>query len=199
MNGGVCSLVLSFAAGLCLAAYYPASAADFHQVNNGAIVDITEHSVCKRIINNHGSGLAIFVPSKTATEWSAFYNATIPGVTVSACPPPCGGTYYGGYCWYYGAVSKSCTTTCSSHGGTTNGTINYVGSGGSLTNCINVATALGISYGSASDDNTTNNAQGCHSPSSYPSTNIRRNTKLTTTQAAGEGVIGVRRVCSCAN
>lgn len=63
-----------------------AAAANFYKVNAGATVDITEHAVCKRVTNNHASGLAIFVPTKTATEWAAFYGTAVPGVTVANCP-----------------------------------------------------------------------------------------------------------------
>lgn len=64
-------------------------AQDSSIVNHGASVNITAHSVCRRITNNHASGSSIMVPTKNATEWStganAFINAPPPGVTVAAC------------------------------------------------------------------------------------------------------------------
>ena len=71
-----------------IAAAAHAAAADFHQVGYGATVDITEHAACRRVTNNHASGLPLFVPTKTATEWSAFYGSTVPGVSVGPCTLP---------------------------------------------------------------------------------------------------------------
>ena len=55
----------------------------------------------------------------------------------------CAGVEVGGYCWYLGEDSKNCVNTCSGHGGTTDGTIYFAGSEGSLENCTAVALALG--------------------------------------------------------
>jgi hypothetical protein len=57
--------------------------------------------------------------------------------------PSCGGTMVGGYCWYLGAASASCTTTCSSHGGYNDaGTRGYAGSDGTDAQCGAVASAV---------------------------------------------------------
>ncbi|MCC7250453.1 hypothetical protein [Hyphomicrobium sp.] len=63
----------------------PVFAADSYQVNHGATVDITEHGECRTVTNNHASGAPLFIPTKTAPEWSSFYGATIAGVTIEAC------------------------------------------------------------------------------------------------------------------
>lgn len=63
----------------------PAWSAVSYQVTSGATVDITEHTVCKRVTNSHASGLAIFVPTNTSTEWSAFYTSPPAGITIAEC------------------------------------------------------------------------------------------------------------------
>ena len=62
-----------------------AHAADSYQVASGSTATITEHTVCKVVKNNHSSGLALFVPTKTPAEWQSFYDHTPPGVTATSC------------------------------------------------------------------------------------------------------------------
>lgn len=80
---------LLLAALLCLTISTSASALDHCWVPHGQTYTINEHSTCRRVTNNHASGVQIFVPTKTAAEWStggnAFMNATPAGVTISAC------------------------------------------------------------------------------------------------------------------
>ncbi len=57
-------------------------AADSYQVNSAAQVTIDEWSVCKKVTNNNA--LAIFVPTKTADEWTAF-RTNASGVTLAEC------------------------------------------------------------------------------------------------------------------
>lgn len=135
---------------VCLAlfvlAFLPVTAfsADMYSVNSGATVQINEHGVCQRITNSHASGRPIMVPTRTATEWTTFRNNRPGGVAIANCPSGCGGASVGGYCWYVGGQGQSCTTVCSSRGGVNMaGTKDYAGSGGNLTRCKAVASALG--------------------------------------------------------
>jgi len=57
-------------------------AATSYQVNSGAQVTIDEWSVCKKVTNNNA--LAIFVPTNTAAEWTAF-RTNASGVTYAEC------------------------------------------------------------------------------------------------------------------
>jgi len=57
-------------------------AADSYQVNSGTQVTIDEHTVCKKVTNNNA--LAIFVPTKTADEWTAF-RTNASGVSITEC------------------------------------------------------------------------------------------------------------------
>ena len=57
-------------------------AADYYQVNSGATSTIDEWSVCKKVTNNNA--LAIFVPTKTADEWTAF-RTYASGVSYAEC------------------------------------------------------------------------------------------------------------------
>ena len=69
--------------------YSQSSALDHCYVPHGMTYTINEHSACRRVTNNHASGSDIFVPTKTAAEWSvganAFINALPAGVSTSAC------------------------------------------------------------------------------------------------------------------
>lgn len=99
--------------------------------------------VCKLITNNNGSN-SVFVATATVGEWQSWYSYPN-GSTVAACPPVCGGVNYAGYCWYLGNFGNSCDTACSGHGGcNVNGTVNYVGSGGSAGNCVAVINQFGL-------------------------------------------------------
>jgi hypothetical protein len=180
-----------------------ALAADSYQINSGANVDITEHGQCRRVTNNHASGLPIFVSTKTSTEWSSFYGSTIPGVTVAACPASCAGTSIGGYCWYFGAAGQSRNTVCASRGGTTAGSISYVGSSGTLANCQAVMQALGYSALTYTDNtSTTAGGLGCtfqmvpQPPTNQPMPRVMRWPNIATTQAASYAPSA--RACSCA-
>lgn len=70
---------------LCVFAASLLTAASSYQINYGANQDITEWSTCKNVSNSSPTGKALFVPTNTSTEWAAFYNASIPGVTIQAC------------------------------------------------------------------------------------------------------------------
>lgn len=61
------------------------TAASGYQVNYGSNQDITEWSTCRNVANNSPTGKAIFVPTNTSTEWSAFYTNGAPGVTIANC------------------------------------------------------------------------------------------------------------------
>ena len=67
---------------------FTASAADFHTVANGADKDITEHSVTRNV-SNDSCGATIFVPTKTAAEWTAFRNNPPACVTVTTATASC--------------------------------------------------------------------------------------------------------------
>lgn len=61
----------------------PSQAAESYGVASAQLVRIDEHGVCKNVTNNHAQ--SIFVPTKTAVEWSTFRsNAT--QVTIADCP-----------------------------------------------------------------------------------------------------------------
>jgi alpha-tubulin suppressor-like RCC1 family protein len=77
-----------------------ACAADSYQIPNGGTVTIDEHGECREVTNNIADGLATFVATKTANEWSvgagAFLNALPTGVTAAACSPGVGTLYCAG-------------------------------------------------------------------------------------------------------
>lgn len=176
-------------------------AADMYSVNSGATVQINEHGVCQRITNSHGSGRPIMVPTRTATEWTTFRNNRPAGVGMAACPPVCSGVMIGGYCWYAGAKGQSCTQVCASRGGVNiTGTRNYVGSGGNITNCTNVSSALGLTIGSPTDSNSCSSGlqyMGCGEYTSIFGVRIVRCSNAATTADSTIGAF--RRVCACNN
>lgn len=70
---------------LCALAAVALTGATSYQVNYGANQNITEWSTCKKVTNNSVTGKAIFVPTKTNTEWSSFYANPSSGVTAATC------------------------------------------------------------------------------------------------------------------
>lgn len=56
-------------------------AADSYNAPSGGNVVVCEHGVCKRVTNARAQG--VFVPTKTATEWTAFRNNLPTNVTLS--------------------------------------------------------------------------------------------------------------------
>ncbi|MDD3427596.1 MAG: hypothetical protein PHR42_01500, partial [Caldisericia bacterium] len=85
-------------------------AVDYYQVNSGAQVTIDEWSVCQKVTNNNA--LAIFVPTKTAEEWTAF-RTYASGVAYASC------------CSANGVACSSDANCCSSICGTNADGDNY--------------------------------------------------------------------------
>lgn len=64
-----------------------------YHIDSGQNATITAHSVTKKVTNNHASGLTIYVPLNTSTEWAAYVASPPPGVTVTNPPPSCPTNY----------------------------------------------------------------------------------------------------------
>jgi len=134
-------------------------AAESYKVNSGATSTIDEHGVCKKVTNNNS--LAIFVPTKTAAEWTAF-RTYASGVTYAGCicagPDTgwgdntygcvgtdkrcyngscitCGGWMNAGYCWYRADLHESCTSACSSRGGVYQGNCEWINDPSDCSTC----------------------------------------------------------------
>ena len=82
-------IALSVAAAMMAIIVPSVDAAESYQINASQEVTVDEHGVCKKVTNNHSS--AIFVPTKTDTEWGAFRtNATLIALAdcaAGACTP----------------------------------------------------------------------------------------------------------------
>lgn len=63
----------------------PAWAATSYNLANGATQNITEFSNCRKVTNAHASGLGLFIPTNTSTEWTTFYGNPPVDVTIAAC------------------------------------------------------------------------------------------------------------------
>ena len=60
-----------------------------YHIDHGDNAVIDAHGTKKKVTNNHASGLTIYVPTNTSTEWSTYVAKPPPGVTiedVSICP-----------------------------------------------------------------------------------------------------------------
>lgn len=66
-----------------LLASFQAFAADSYSVAASATQMITEHSQCRQVTN--GLSKSLFVPTKTAAEWTRFRDNPPAGVTLSSC------------------------------------------------------------------------------------------------------------------
>lgn len=135
----------------------------------------------------------------TATDSHSYTGSQAYSLTINF--PPCAGYSYAGYCWYAAAsFGVSCDTTCSSHGGNnSNGTINYVGSGGSLANCQAVANGLGYDGSFEVTTQTCTYGDGCVAGDIDLYDLIYLCTSPATTTAATGADFGsnVVRICSC--
>lgn len=60
-------------------------ASDSFTVNNGATQAITAHATCRKVTNNHPSGLSVYVPTVTVAEWQSFRDHPPAGVTITSC------------------------------------------------------------------------------------------------------------------
>lgn len=87
--------VLAAAGTIMAGGFLTVYAATYYQVNYGATTTINEQGTCKRVTNNSGTGLAIFVPTNSSGEWEAFRTYPPSGVTLSSCE-----TWYNGS-WAY--------------------------------------------------------------------------------------------------
>jgi hypothetical protein len=124
------------------------------------------------------------------------------GPAMMACgsggdPDGCAGEVVGDYCWYLGADSRDCIETCTPHGGTTEGTIVFAGSEGSLGNCSDVARAFGKPAAQA-QDTTLDTAEyvymGCMWAGAYDETYWLHGHRTNQTAKYGAD----HRFCSCA-
>lgn len=83
------------------------------------------------------------IPTPTATSTPEPTATSLPTATPTPTPtltptPTC--IPHGGYCWRLSGLDQSCTDLCSSHGGVTDGHINYTGyPTGTWANCQTVA------------------------------------------------------------
>jgi hypothetical protein len=113
-------------------------------------------------------------------------------VTNVRAKPACDGTEYGGYCWYLAAAQTSCTTACSSHGGTNN--TGGAWAGANTANCNNVHNALGTPGSSSNDFANGDTGIGCF---------LYNNNARFRDSAAGYGASTTpnasiyKRVCAC--
>lgn len=62
-------------------------ASDNSSVNFGANSNITAFSTCKKVTNDSGTGLSVYVPTQTAEEWVSFYSSPPSGVAIASCGP----------------------------------------------------------------------------------------------------------------
>ena len=118
-------------------------------------------------------------------QWSSSSNSCV-------AVPTCGGYSYGGGCWYLGAAGASCDTACAGHGGYNSATLTVAGSGGNLTNCVNIMAAFGVTGSAGVFDNVAGATRGCYSPVTNM---IYRWTDPTDSSNSGPG----QRACACNN
>lgn len=125
--------------------------------------------------------------------------------------PVCGktqGVIVGGAIWYLGAAGQTCTNVCAAHGGYSTATRDYAGTGGSLSQCSTVLSALGcaspatqsISGGSGGCGIGGIACQvGCVTYATGPFVNTSWWDIGQATTADGQGNYNPNRVCSCNN
>lgn len=60
-------------------------ASDNFTVNYNTNQSITAFSTCKKVTNNSGTGLSVYVPTNSAEEWLSFYTNPPAGVSIGSC------------------------------------------------------------------------------------------------------------------
>jgi hypothetical protein len=83
VRGSVCFLAVFLLGLLAQVAW----GADIYTVANGATSTINELGVCRKVTNNHASGLPLMAPTGSAAEWYTGGNSFIEH-TPPACPWP---------------------------------------------------------------------------------------------------------------
>lgn len=58
-------------------------AASYYSVTAGGSLNITEFTTCRTVTNSNTS--ALFVPTNSSAEWTAFKSSTPPSVTLLCC------------------------------------------------------------------------------------------------------------------
>lgn len=178
------------------------SYAQIQAVANGQTITVDAHGTCRKVTNSGGP--TTMIPSRTAAEWNSFINSRPGHIGLAACGPVCGGVLHAGYCWYDSGWSgayrnASCDATCSGRGGVnTAGTINYAGSGGNMSNCIALNTAMGYPVsGAVTFEHGC--IQGCFVQKSPTKTYHYRCTAGTSTayENAGSSSNRLYRACAC--
>jgi len=120
-------------------------------------------------------------------------NGTLSGTyQYQSCTDTCAGQYYGGYCYYYGGASQSCTTACSSRGGCVSAGITYANTS---SRCTAILVGFGVGSGTAANSGISVSQNGC-----YVSThnNLRWYNTGSTPSCSYTSSSIQRRACSCA-
>lgn len=82
-------------------------AMDGYSINFSQTMAVDRHGVCQQVTNHHPSGQTIFVPTRTAAEWTSFRSHHPAGVSFATCEPAecssVGQSYQGGKCAETGA------------------------------------------------------------------------------------------------
>ena len=115
------------------------------------------------------------------------------------------GAIVGGAVWYLGAAGQTCATVCAAHGGYNTATRDYAGSGGTLSQCSAVLSALGCTSpatksGCAANVTSGSACQvGCITYTAGTYANSSWWDVLEDTTADGQGDFSPNRVCACNN
>ena len=119
--------VLAVTMAIVAAGFLVVYAATSYQVNYNATVEVDEHSTCKKVTNGSGTGLAIFVPTNTTGEWSAFRENLPSGVTLADC-------FYSPLAWWKldetSGTSVADSSANSNTGTNTSASVNQAGQDG---------------------------------------------------------------------
>lgn len=109
----------------------------------------------------------------------------------------CPGGRLAGNCWIWAPQGVSCTSACTTLGGTySSATLTYTGSAGSLANCSAVLALLSVPDVTATDDSTTGQSwSSCGCTYGVSTSSSWRNTGAATTGACLNA--NDRRICAC--
>jgi hypothetical protein len=164
-------------------------------ISSGSTVTVDAFDICRKVTNPGPGTRMVF--TGTQQEWQSFINHPN-GLTMDTCAPPCSGALVGGFCWYLGGKSKSCTTVCSGLGMDVDmtGTRDFAGSGGTKAHCQAVMDAVKAPVGPVQDSSCNSGAQ--HIGCSYFTTVKQVSHRCVNAETTADGKSSYMvRVCAC--
>jgi hypothetical protein len=161
---------------------------------NDCVPPLNNKHAVRSLVESCVSEIVSGLTSESTTSTSSTTtSSTTTSSTTSTLVCGFGGEDIAGSCWYLGNDGETCDQACTNHGGQTYdpATKSYAGSDGTLAQCEEVATALGVLFNTSGD---TNGAAGMGCAAAPSADLLIRDVNPTTSNASVSGFV---RICAC--